>query len=123
MEKTNKLKIHTVMKIPKGKVELFKQFAAESIRLTNERDTGVLKQDWFVSSDRTKGVIREEYKDSEAVLEHMGNMSELRELSSNFSFDHVNVYGDPSPELLEATKGADMRVYSFSQGLDEMIET
>jgi hypothetical protein len=36
--------------------------------------------------------------------------------------DHVNVYGDPSPELLEAGKRFDLKVYSFSQGLEEMIE-
>lgn len=122
MEKINKLQINTIIKIPKGKLELFKQFAAESIRLTSERDTGILKQDWFISNNQTKGVIREEYKNSEAVLEHMVNMSEIRELASNFSIDHVNVYGDPSPELLEMTKGANMRVYSFFQGLEEMIE-
>ncbi|MFX0019020.1 MAG: hypothetical protein ACFFAK_15885 [Promethearchaeota archaeon] len=52
----------------------------------------------------------------------MANMSEIRELASNFSIDHVNVYGDPSPELLEMTKGANMRVYSFFQGVEEMIE-
>lgn len=123
MKKINKLQINTIIKIPKGKLELFKQFAAESIRLTSEKDTGVLKQDWFISNNQTEGVIREEYKNSEAVLEHMVNMSEIRELASNFSVDHVNVYGDPSPKLLDATKGADIRVYSFSQGLEEMIES
>lgn len=56
------------------------------------------------------------------MLEHMGNMSEIRELLSELSWDHSNVYGDPSPELLEATKSVDIRVYSFSQGLDKMIE-
>ena len=122
MEKINKLQISIIIKIPKGKLELFKQFAAESIRLTSERDTGTLKYDWFISNDQTECEIREEFKNSEAVLEHMVNMSKLHELYSKFSMDHANVYGDPSPELLEATKGADIRVYSFSQGLDEMIE-
>jgi len=122
MEKINKLQINTIIKIPKGKLELFNQLAAESIRLTSEKDTGVLKQDWFISNDQTEGVIREEYKNSKAVLEHMVNMSDIRELASNFSWDHVDVHGDPSPELLEATKGANMRVYSFSQGLEKMIE-
>jgi len=122
MEKINKLQVHTFLKIPKGKIELLKQLAAESIRLTRERSTGVLKQDWFISSTQTECIIREEYKNSEAVLEHMVNMSELQELNSKFPMDHANVYGDPSPELLEATKGADIRVYSFSQGLDEIIE-
>jgi quinol monooxygenase YgiN len=122
MEKINKLQINTFMKIPKGKLKLFKQLAAESIRLTSERDTGFIKQDWFISNDQTEGVIREEYKNSEAVLEHMVNMSEIRELANNFSINHVNVYGAPSPELLEMTKGVNMRVYSYSLGLEEMIE-
>lgn len=122
MEKINKLKINTIINIPKGKVELFKQLAAESIKLTSERDKGVLKHDWFISNDQTEGAINEEYKNSEAVLEHMVNMSELQELFSNFSINHINVYGDPSPELLEAIKGADIRVYSYSQGLEEILE-
>lgn len=123
MENINKLEISAIMKIPKGKLEEFKKLAAESIRLTSERDTGTLKYDFFISSDETECEIREEYKNSEAVLEHMVNLSEVQEkLFSEFSIDHVNVYGDPSPELLEAAKGFDIRVYSFSQGLEELIE-
>ena len=67
--------------------------------------------------------VREEYKNSEAVLEHMVNLSEVQENAFiDFPVDHVNIYGDPSPELLEAVKGFDIRVYSFSQGLEEKIE-
>lgn len=123
MENTNKLEISAIMKIPKGKLEEFKQLAAETIRLIHERDTGTLKYDIFISSDETECEIREEYENSEAVLEHMVNMREVQKKQfSEFPIDHTNVYGDPSPELLEAVKGFNISVYSFSQGLEEIIE-
>ena len=123
MENNNKLEISAVMKIPKGKLEEFKELAAESIRLSKERDTGTLKYDIYISSDETECEIREEYKNSEAVLEHMVNLSEVQEKQfSDFPLVHVSVYGDPSPELLEAVKNFDINVWSFSQGLEEKIE-
>ena len=123
MEDNNKLEISAVMKIPKGKLEEFKELAAESIRLSKERDTGTLKYDIYISSDETECEIREEYENSEAVLEHMVNLSEVQEKQfSDFPLVHVSVYGDPSPELLEAVKSFDINVWSFSQGLEEKIE-
>jgi len=121
MEKISKLQISAILKIPKGKLEEFKQAAAEEIRGISERDTGTLKFDIFISSDQTEGEIRIEFKNSKAVLEHIANHGE--ESVSSF-IDHVNIYGDPSPELLETAKGKgfDIRVYSFSQGLEKMIE-
>ena len=123
MENTNKLEISAIMKIPKGKLEEFKQLAAETIRLIHERDTGTLKYDIFISSDETECEIREEYENSEAVFEHMVNMKEVQEKQfSEFPIDHTNIYGNPSPELLEAVKDFNISVYSFSQGLEEVIE-
>ena len=123
MENNNKLEISAIFKIPKGKLEEFKRLAAESIRLSKEKDTGTLKYDFYISSDETECELREEYESSEAVLEHMANLSEVQgELFSDFPIDHVNVYGNPTTELLEAAKDFDIRVYSFSQGLEEKIE-
>ncbi|MHA1914826.1 MAG: putative quinol monooxygenase [Promethearchaeota archaeon] len=122
MKNNNKLEISAVFKIPKGKLEEFKRLAAESIRLSKEKDTGTLKYNFYISSDETECELREEYESSEAVLEHMANLGEhQQEVFSDFPLDHVNVYGNPSPELLEAAKGFDVRVYSFSQGLEEVI--
>jgi len=122
MKNNNKLEISAIMKIPKGKLEEFKELATEIIRLSKEKDTGLLKYDIFISSDETESEIREEYKNSEALLEHMVNLREtLEEAFIDFPVDHVNIYGDPSPELLEAVKGMDIRLYSFSQGLEEVI--
>jgi quinol monooxygenase YgiN len=119
MENKNNLEISAIMKIPKGKLKEFKELVTESIKLTKEKDTGTLRYDFFINSDETECEAREEFKNSEAFLEHSVNIREvLEKLSSEFPIDHVNVYGNPSPELLEATKGFDIRVYSFSQGLE-----
>ena len=125
MEKINKLQISAIIKIPKGKLELFKQLATESIRLASEGDTGILKYDWFISSDQTECEIREEFKNSEALIEHAINLREaLENLLSDFPQNHMKLYGDPSPELLKMIKeyNVDTKVYSFFQGLEEMIE-
>ena len=123
MKNNNNIEISAIMKIPKGKLEEFKELAVETIRLSKERDTGTFKYDVYISSDKTECEVRQEYKNSEAVLEHMANLREtLKKAYIDFPIDHVNIYGDPSPELLEAVKGIDIGVYSFSQGLEEKIE-
>ena len=118
MKNNNNIEISAIMKIPKGKLEKFKELAVETIRQSKERDTGTLKYDIYINSDETECEVRQNYRNSEAVLEHMANLSEtLEKAYIDFPIDHVNIYGDPSPELLEAVKGINIGVYSFSQGL------
>jgi quinol monooxygenase YgiN len=118
----NKLQISARMKIRKGKLEGFKQQAAEIIRQTKEKDTGTLQYDWFLSNDECE--IREVYESSEALAEHKHNLSEaLRRLFEEFAYDHnVVIYGDPSPQLLEGARtmmpDVEIKVYTFLQGLE-----
>lgn len=120
----NKLHVSARMKIREGKLEGFKQQAAEIIRQTKEKDTGTLQYDWFLSSDLTECEIREVYESSEALAEHKHNLrNALRRLFEEFAYDHnVVVYGDPSPQLLEGarimTPDVEIKVYSFLQGLE-----
>jgi quinol monooxygenase YgiN len=123
MKNNNNIEISAIMKIPKGKLEEFKELAVETVRLSKERDTGTLKYDVYISSDETECDVRQEYKNSEAVLEHMANLRKtLKKAYIDFPIDHVNIYGNPSPELLEAVKGINVGLYSFSQGLEVKIE-
>ena len=66
----SKLEVSARMTIRKGKVEGFKQQAAECIRQTKEKDTKTLRYDWFLSSDGTECEIREAYVSSEGLIEH-----------------------------------------------------
>jgi quinol monooxygenase YgiN len=119
----NKLHVSARMKIREGKLEGFKQQAAECIRQTKEKDTGTLQYDWFLSSDRTKCEIREVYESSEALAVHKHNLRKaLARLFEEFADHNVVIYGDPSPQLLEGARtmmpDVEIKVYSFLQGLE-----
>jgi quinol monooxygenase YgiN len=122
----NKLHVSARMKIRDGKLEGFKQQAAECIRQTKEKDTGTLQYDWFLSSDQTECEIREVYESSEALAEHKHNLHKsLGRLFEEFAYDHtVVLYGNPSPQLLEMARimmpDVEIEVHSFLQGLSDV---
>ena len=72
------LEVHAHMKIRPGRLEGFKQQAAELIRLTKEKDTRTLRYDWFISRDGTECEVHEAYVSSEGLIEHNANVSAAR---------------------------------------------
>lgn len=115
------LEVSATMKVREGKLQGFKQQAAEIIRLAKERDTKTLRYDWFLSTDGRECEVREAYESSEGLIEHRMHVVEaLKILFSEFAEDHaVRIYGDPSPqltELLNGLKDVNIKRYSFLQG-------
>ena len=102
-------------------LEEFKRHAAECLKQVKEKDPGTLQYDWFLSSDNTECEIREAYESSEAAIVHVSNLREpLGMIFEKFGSVHsVVIYGEPSPELLEnaKTRGVDVKIFSFLQGL------
>lgn len=125
MEKKSKIQLNTVIKIPEGKLEEFKQWAIQVIKLVREKDTGTLKYDWFFNSDQTECEVREEFASQKAMIEHAINGQEMVLSSrSDFSIDHVKVFGEPPPLLLEISKTKEsnfppFELYTFFMRLDE----
>ena len=118
-----KLEVSARMTIRKGKLEEFKQQAAECIRQTKEKDTKTLRYDWFLSRDETECEIREVYESADGLVEHRMHIGEaLDKLFSEFADDHaVCVYGEPSPKLIEMAERmpeGSVKWYSFLEGLD-----
>ncbi|MHA2006424.1 MAG: hypothetical protein ACXABO_18020 [Promethearchaeota archaeon] len=124
MDKINNLQVSAIFKIPEGKLEELKRKVTEIMKEVRDKGTTALKYDVFLNSDQDECEIREEYKNSEDLIEHMVKFREFlqTEFFNDFPLDHVVLYGNPSPQLLEMTKGVDIRFYSFFQGLEEMIE-
>jgi len=118
-----KLEISARMTVRKGKLEGFKQQAAECIRQTKEKDTKTLRYDWFLNKDQTECEVREAYESSEGLIEHRMHIDEaLNKLFQEFADGHaVTIYGDPSPQLVEianAQKGVNIKWYSFLKGIE-----
>ena len=118
-----KLEVSARMTVRRGKLEGFKQQAAECIKQTKEKDTKTIRYDWFLSRDETECEIREAYESAEGLVEHRTHIAEaLNKLFSEFADNHtVTVYGEPSPQLVEMARRmpqGSVKWYSFLQGLD-----
>jgi quinol monooxygenase YgiN len=91
--------------IPANNLAEFKRIAAQTLA-SAEGEAGTLQYDWFFNDDETACPVRETYQDSAAVLAHVANLGDtlgqLLELSGDHAFE---VLGDPSPELVEASRG------------------
>ena len=103
--------------IHEGKLDDFKAVAAACLQCVREKDTGTLQYDWFFNDDQTVCVVREHYKDSEAVLEHMGNLGENLGALLGVCDMSLEIYGTPSPALSKAIEEMDIALYSYFQGL------
>jgi len=102
--------------IARDRLGEFKDLASEALKITVD-DPGNLQYDWFFNAHETQCVVRETYADSEAILNHLGMVGEvLGRLVDAGGGLEVEVFGDPSPELLQAADAFNPKVYSFLQG-------
>jgi quinol monooxygenase YgiN len=95
----------------------FKKVAANALEIARS-EPGVLQYDWFFDDTQTVCVVRETYQDSEALLAHITNMGEsLSTLSELGGGCELEMFGDPSPLLLDVTAALPRSVFrSYLQG-------
>ena len=108
---TARLKIHD------GKLNEFKEIAAQCFTLTKEKDPGTLQYDWFADENQTELVVGERYTDSNALFAYLANLGDLFGKVMQVADFSLEVYGDPSKELLKAIATMNPKVYSFYQRL------
>lgn len=95
-----------------GKLEEFKALAAQCVRAVREKESGALQYDWFFNQAQTECVVRETYRDSEAVLEHMANLGPVLEAIFKTGDWTFEVFGSPSAELARAAASLNAKIYS-----------
>jgi quinol monooxygenase YgiN len=95
----------------------FKKVATHALAIA-EGESGVLQYEWFFDDTQTVCVVRETYQDSEALLAHITNMGgTLDTLSELGGGCELEIFGDPSPRLVEVTAPLQPSVFrSWSQG-------
>lgn len=95
----------------------FKKVAAEALEIA-KREPGVLQYDWFFDDTETVCVVRETYQDSESLLTHIAAMSEvLNRLSELGDGCELEMFGDPSPQLIDLTAPLQRSIFrSIFQG-------
>ncbi len=111
------LQVTARLTIHDGKLEEFKDVAARCMESVRTKDSGTLQYDWFFNADQTECVVRETYRDSGAILEHIENLGDTMGAVLAVSDLDVEFFGSPSPELLEATADFAPRVFSPFQSM------
>ena len=113
----NELQITTRFAIHHGKLGEFKSLASRCLEVVREKDSGTLQYDWFLNAAGTEFVLRERYRDSDAVLEHAMNLGDLMGRFMSISVPDVEICGAPSDSLLAAIAALQPRVYSAFQSI------
>jgi quinol monooxygenase YgiN len=110
------------LKIREGKLDGFREQAAELMRQMSQLDDGPLRYDWFLSDDGTECGVREAYDSADALLEHQQAIAEAKmKLFREFVDGHTMAfYDEPSPALAKALEGMGTTYerFSFFQGLE-----
>jgi quinol monooxygenase YgiN len=112
----SKLQITSRWRIHDGKLDEFKKEAERCLSIVKEKDKDTLVFDWYFSEDQTEYVVIETYPDSNALLAHLGNLGDLFGRLLQVADFQSEIYGSPSAELINATKGLKIKVYTFYQG-------
>ncbi len=113
----SEIQVTASLKIHEGKLDEFKMVAAKCMNTVREKDSGTLQYDWFLSKNHSECHVIERYKNSDAALEHTGNLGEiLGELLAVIDLSLI-VYGEPSDKLKSAMEGLDIKYYSTLQKL------
>ena len=95
----------------------FKEAAAEAMDIA-KGEPGVLQYDWFFNDNQTVCVVRETYRDSDALLAHIANVghafARLVELGGGCELE---MFGDRPAQLGDARAGLRHSVFpTYFQG-------
>jgi len=111
------LQVTATLTIHAGKLDEFRAAAQECIQSVRDKDTDTLQYDWFFNEDQSVCVVRERYKDSDAILQHIQNLGDTFGTLLGASDISLEVFGNPSKELQDATAGLPTKVYSYFGGM------
>ena len=62
-------------KFHEGKLEEFKRLSTQCMEIVRTKDTGTLQYDIYFNDDQSECIVLERYRDSEALIEHLANLS------------------------------------------------
>jgi quinol monooxygenase YgiN len=104
--------------IQEDRIEAFQAIGQEMIAHTH-KEPGALAYEWFLSGDRKRCRLVEEYRDGNAVTAHMNGSAVqlIPKLVEHAKIDRFEVYGDPGPEASARLRSVGAEIFAFWKGL------
>ena len=100
---TDSIRLVIQVSIPTGRAAELKSIQLKAIDLCREKDSGLLSYEFFFNDVESEMYAVEWYKDSAAVLAHLGMVGEiLNKLMDIGTITRAEVFGDASAQLIEA---------------------
>ena len=94
-------------KFREGKVDEYKRLSAQAMEIVRTREPGTLQYDVFFNDDESEAVVVERFRDSDALIEHGANMSDISAAVLATADVEGELLGEPSAELKETLAGSE----------------
>jgi quinol monooxygenase YgiN len=104
-------------KFHEGKLEEFKRLSARCMEIVRTKDTGTLQYDTYFNDDQSESIVLERFRDSEALIEHAANLSDLMEAILATGSVSGELLGEPSAELRAKLAGSPVRLFTPYQSM------
>src|SRR5215216_7054413 len=99
-------------KFKEGKREEYKRLSAQAMEIVRTKDTGTLQYDTYFNDDQSECIVLERFRDSEALIEHGANLSDLMEAILATGSVSGELLGEPSAELRAKLAGSPVRLFT-----------
>jgi quinol monooxygenase YgiN len=113
-----KLRLSARLSIKEGKLDELRALAAQALAVVREQDPAGLEYEWHISADGKTCVVTETWTSSQGLLDHFAHLGPVLGKLGEVATITVDIFGDPSPALLEAMAGLSPKVYGHFAGLD-----
>jgi quinol monooxygenase YgiN len=90
----------------------FKRLAAQALEIVRNQDTGTLQFEISFNDDQSECIVRERYRDSQALIEHAEHFGDLSEAIIRTGSFAGELIGEPSAELKTMLAGGPIRLFT-----------
>ena len=114
---TGPIRLLFELTIADKQVNTVKELLSAAVEIVQAKDSGAMDYEFYFDEEGTKVYAVERYKDSEAVMAHLGIVGEtLTKLLEVASITRAEVFGNPSSEVLQALEPFKARVFRHCGG-------
>jgi quinol monooxygenase YgiN len=114
---TNSVRFVMEHLVADGKLDVAKALLRRAIEAAKTKDLGVLSYDFFLNGGESTIYVVEWYRDSEAVLAHLGTVADiLPKLLDVAQVTRFEVFGNPSEALVQDLAPLGPRVVTHWDG-------